>query len=110
MKRSPMPPRKKGIKKRNQKRLAKRRAEEFGKQSEHCRTLPCCACGLWPPSHPHHVRSRAAGGKDGSAVGLCIFCHAEVHQLGRQRFERKHGIDLAEVARSLAEELAGGDL
>lgn len=47
------------------------------------RKLPCLGC-LKTPSHPHHVRSRGAGGDD-VAINLMPLCeqhHRLVHQLG----------------------------
>lgn len=55
----------------------------------------------------HHVRSAATSGVgvkpgDDHAVPLCARHHREVHQLGIESFEAKHGVDLAAWAAKLA--------
>ena len=89
----------------NRKRLAARRAEQFGPQAEWCRTLPCCVCGRKPPSDPHHIVSRGAGGSDRDCVPLCRDCHTEIHTIGRDSFEAKHNVNLRAVAEALHERL-----
>lgn len=77
-------------------------AECFGAQSELCRGLPCCVCQASPPSDPHHVVSRGAGGKDaGNAVPLCRFHHGELHTIGLLTFQEKHSVNLRLVASHL---------
>lgn len=49
--------------------------------------------------HPHHVRTRAAGGKDeNNLLCLCWRCHAEIHQLGLPRWETKRCVDAKKTA------------
>ena len=101
--------RRKPLRKVNRARQKKRKAANFGAQAALCRTLPCCACGLEPtdetPTHPHHVRSRAAGGGDASCVPLCHAEHVEGHQIGWKTFEKRKGVDLQAVADELAQRL-----
>lgn len=89
----------------NRKRRAKRHAVAFGPQAELCRSLPCFACGAPPPSDPHHLRSRGAGGDDSECVNLCRECHTEFHTVGRAAFEARHGVDIAAHRDALREEL-----
>lgn len=91
------------MKKRNPVRLAKRRAEEFGADAALIRALPCCVCSAPGPNHPHHVRSRGAGGKSDSIVALCAEHHEEIHRIGRKSFAEKYEVDLVEEAARLAE-------
>jgi hypothetical protein len=54
--------------------------------------LPCRVNGL---RHPHHVKTRGAGGKDAqNLVPLCVVHHQELHDTGRTSFETKYGLDL----------------
>lgn len=59
------------------------------------------------PNHAHHVRSAATAGTglkppDFDTVPLCVLHHDEIHQIGAESFERKHGVDLLAEARMLA--------
>jgi hypothetical protein len=105
LKRGKPPQRKTRVKARN----AKRKGHRFPKRRqpaclEWVREMPCCNCG-WPgPSHPHHVKTRGAGGPDvGNLVPLCPFCHSELHTMGRRSFALMYEIDLAAIARNLGE-------
>jgi hypothetical protein len=116
MKRSPLPRntplrRHANVKPRNPVRLAKRRKEQFGRQAALCRTLPCCACGAPPPSDPHHVRSRGAGGLDKDTAPLCMgpggchaYCNAPWHS--QRDLEEWYKVDLRVVADDLARRVA----
>jgi hypothetical protein len=56
---------------------------------------------------PHHLTSRGAGGSDYTAIPLCREHHAELHTIGRNRFESRHSVDLWAIsARVLAEYIA----
>jgi hypothetical protein len=62
------------------------------------RGLPCRivspACG--GPTHPHHVKTRGAGGVDRqNLVPLCAWHHDLLHQIGRKTFAKRFGVDLA---------------
>lgn len=110
------------LRRRNPERLARRRAEQFGPQAELCRTLACVVC--WRPhdspvrsiawfdrrrpnrSDPHHIVSRGAGGTDRDCVPLCRHHHDEIHRIGRDTFQERHGVDLRAVADALSEELS----
>ena len=98
MRRSPLR-RKKPLARRNDERLAARRALAFGEQAELCRQMPCCACGAPPPSDPAHVPSRGAGGRDEDTVPLCRDCHGEQHMRGEWTFQRVELVSFADVKR-----------
>lgn len=77
----------------------------------------CCACGGIGPLHedglrylhPHHVKTRGAGGKDlSNLLGLCWKCHSEVHSLGLFRWQTKHKIDAQGTAEMLFDLYADG--
>jgi len=64
----------------------------------------CCVCGAPPPSHPHHVISRKAGGSDRQTAPLCFDHHVGgrgIHKLGPKLFKERYGVDLAEEAAKL---------
>lgn len=87
------------IRPKNPKRAAKLRKKQFGgAYRDLIVSLGCCVCGR-SPSEPAHVKSRGAGGTAKDMVPLCSEHHREQHQIGIRSFERKHGIDLAELAR-----------
>ena len=54
------------------------------KALERARALPCVACGARPPSDPHHVTSRGAGGHDEDAnlMPLCRKHHGMIETKG----------------------------
>lgn len=118
----------------NRARLAKRRAEAFGRQADLSRYMPCCACRPHSyakrehilsrmsqgaelqrcgPDHaysePHHEPPRSRGGKDADTVPLCPACHRERHDVGLAEFQRRHGIDLRGLASRLAAEMEKQD-
>jgi hypothetical protein len=94
--------RKKPMLSRNNARLKKRRAAQFGKQAEACRALPCCICDRRAPSDPHHVRSRGAGGGDEWCLPFCRTHHIQIHAYGRKSFEARNDVDLITMATELA--------
>jgi cytochrome c553 len=81
------------------------------------RTLPCCACGHPAPSEAAHtgrdggMRQKAS---DDSCIPLCADCHTlapdSYHRLGRARFARRHGLDLAGLAGELKQLHAGAKI
>ncbi len=109
------------IRKVNRKRLAKRRAKQFGVQAELCRQSPCVAClsanrATEPaevlytlavtagsgsgsrPSSPHHVHTTGAGGGDEETVPLCNEHHLfGVHGLKGHEFWERLGLDVDKV-------------
>jgi len=89
----------------NHERRAKVRAVTFGPQAELCRSLPCCVCGAPPPSDPHHVLPRGAGGVDSDCVAICRMHHSEWHAIGPVAFDAKYGTDLRAEASRLADRL-----
>ena len=78
--------------------------KQFGEHAEKIRGMRCCVCGKPPPSHPHHVVSRGAGGEARHQVPLCYLCHNELHTKGRQWMESTYGVDLLEIAENLYED------
>lgn len=60
------------------------------------RELPCMACGKYPPSEAHHIRTRGAGGGDDyfNILPLCNSCHTgsrfSWHQGGSVSFLIRH--------------------
>ncbi len=66
------------------------------------RKMPCCVTQALPPSVPHHVKSRGAGGKWTDLVPLCHEAHLNVHAIGRWTFQEKYGVDLEVIADQLA--------
>lgn len=123
------------LKRRNEARAEKRRAERFGEQADACRRMPCAVCltrnagpkpervGDWLRGYlradllegvayfqtdPHHEPTRAAGGKDKDTVPLCREHHDERHRIGRKAFEEKHGVDLRAIAKAIHEEMRDG--
>lgn len=110
----------KGLPRRNEERLRKRRAAEFGEHSDWICTLPCCACrpelyrradliGSFAiagrrVSDPHHVRTRGSGaGEASDCAPLCRHHHTEIDSpgWGTATFGATYGIDLHGIARML---------
>ena len=69
----------------------------------------CCVPGCKRmPIECAHVRVGTDGGtalkpSDRWVISLCAHHHAEQHQLGEQRFERRYALDLIELAKSFAQ-------
>ena len=90
-----------------------RKAREFVRtyhSKERCAfisSLPCCACGGSGSENAHGPDSDAGMGRKGgykSILPLCgpgySGCHATLHRIGVESFERASGLDLrAEAAR-----------
>lgn len=93
----------------NRQRKAKRNAACFGPQARLCRTLPCVACGRRPPSDPHHVLSRGAGGKDADTCSLCRRCHDILGSIGQETFEKRLGVSLEVCASYTGDQLRQHD-
>ena len=51
----------------------------------------CEVCGQWS-EHPHHIRTRGAGGDDDplNLLALCTTHHTEVGKIGQGRFCEKY--------------------
>ncbi len=51
----------------------------------------CEICGLWS-RHPHHIRTRGAGGDDEwvNLMALCTSHHTEIHQIGSETFGERY--------------------
>ena len=63
----------------------------------------CCVPGCAGPAEAHHVRTAANSGtglkpRDRESVPACWSHHRELHDVGRLTFERRHRINLAEIA------------
>lgn len=89
----------------NRERKARRYERDFGDYAATIRNLPCCVCGRVPRpptySHPHHVRSRGAGGDKRDLVPVCHREHLLIHLMGRESFEARYEISLASIAADL---------
>lgn len=84
--------------KRNPKRLAKLRAQQFAEQADICRALVCIFCG-GEPCVPHHTTCRGMGGvkgKDEHTVPACATCHQRIHDNGESALPVGHR-DLANL-------------
>jgi hypothetical protein len=84
----------------NPERRQARHAAAYGEHAVFVRTLPCAVC-LRRPVDAAHVRSRGAGGTAADLVPLCREHHAEQHTVGIATFQRRHGLDLPALARTL---------
>jgi len=76
------------------------------------RAMPCCVCvhlniqQLYV-TDPNHTKTKGSGGGDDTAAPMCRLHHDEWHDIGKERFAQKYGIDPREVAKRLwAEKLA----
>ncbi len=73
---------------------------------KHVRAYPCIVCGCIH-TQAHHVKTVGSGGSDTFAVPLCVFCHREIHVIGRDTFQKKYNINIYQelfmVARSWIE-------
>lgn len=99
--------------KRNEARMEKRHAEDFGACSRMARFLKCAVPSCerrWPhwKLQAAHVVSRGAGGHDfANVVGLCPDHHAEQHNSGIATFQKRHNVDLLVVASYVADAVKG---
>lgn len=54
------------------------------------------------PVEADHVKTRGSGGTDlGNLINLCTLHHTQRHTMGRHSFEKKYGVDLAQIAADL---------
>ena len=90
----------------NHKRRLRLYELQFGEAAQRVRDLPCCVCFAPPPSDPHHVKTRGAGGTSADLVPLCRGHHDMVGCWGVKTFIRESGVDLYAVAAKIAAELA----
>lgn len=63
----------------------------------------CCGCGSTAAIECAHVRVGTDGGtgikpSDRWTISLCRDCHSEQHQIGEPEFERRHKINMRELA------------
>jgi hypothetical protein len=77
----------------------------------HCnfvRSHNCCVPGCsGRPIEVAHVRNGSGAGisqkpSDWHTLSLCRDHHSEQHRIGEQSFEKRHGIDMTELAREFA--------
>jgi hypothetical protein len=107
----------------NAERKAKLMAQQFGRQAELCRHLPCCACRpeLYGPtlealkyftnrrqSDPHHSPTVGAGGLDGDTSPACWSCHRRLDSWGmsERALEEERGMSFRATAAWLRSYLA----
>ena len=78
----------------------------------HCtyvRSHECCVPGCTArPIEVAHVRRGSGAGvgqkpDDWNTISLCRDHHADQHRIGEQSFERRHGIDMRELADKFCE-------
>lgn len=81
--------------------VPKKKRFECSENLEIIRRMPCCVCGANPPSDPHHIVSKGAGGSDdlSNLVSLCRRDHSRCHALGSYRFLRQHRDVIQDVRR-----------
>ena len=96
------------LKARNERRRASEFARAYGSEARvmAIKALACYACVKGWPSENAHLGNGGMGRKADwtEIVNLCADCHRELHALGSvERFDAKHGTDLRERARFLAE-------
>lgn len=87
--------------KRNPARLARTRAVQYGPAGygDWLRSLACVVTGCRDERiECAHVRSRGAGGDWTSTVPMCRTHHSSLHALGTLTFQRRHGLDLSDLA------------
>lgn len=86
-----------------------RAPEEGGDEAylQFIRELPCCACGAFPPNHPHHEilngRGKSQKAPDRRSMPMCFDDHHDFHR-GLGRFagwtrEQKRVFQTDEIAR-----------
>lgn len=93
--------RKTAIAKRNPARLARTRAVQYGPAGygDWLRSLACVVTGCTDDRiECAHVKSRGAGGDWTSTVPMCRTHHSSLHALGTLTFQRRHGLDLSDLA------------
>lgn len=92
--------------------LPARKVKQSGKKDEgkrspghrkFVRDHACSACGSTTAVECAHVRTGTDGGmghkpSDRWTISLCRECHSEQHQIGEGPFERRHGINMKELA------------
>lgn len=89
MKRRPLrpgnPPRRRTpLRPANPERRERRRGRDFGAHAERVRGMPCMLTGHPAPSHPHHVRSRGAGGTWWHIIPVSPRMHQRLHTEGER--------------------------
>ena len=54
-------------------------------------------CFCFDDADSHHLKTKGSGGSDLTCVPLCRRHHSEIHQIGREKFEKKYSVDLDET-------------
>jgi hypothetical protein len=71
------------------------------------RTLPCVVCGRTPSEAAHTGTDggQSLKSSDSSCIPLCTNCHTmcatSYHNLGRNEFERVHGVNTGQIVSEL---------
>jgi len=67
------------------------------------RGFPCAVqnSDCWEKIDAHHVLTRGAGNGDDKLVPLCRFHHAQWHDMGRETFDKRYGVNLLKLAAEL---------
>lgn len=98
----------------NRKRKVKRKAEGevYGPYHRWVSEQGCCVFTVgecYGEVKGHHLKTVGAGGKDaGNETPLCSAHHTELHQIGQDAFEWKHGVSLDAEAAYLWKRYKGG--
>jgi hypothetical protein len=102
MKRTPMR-RKTGLKQKtplkSRRKKPRRTAREIDEAYlDFVRMQPCAvpSCEA-KPVHPHHLKSRGAGGSDYTCIPLCWLHHTEVHTISLTSFESRYSIEMVKI-------------
>lgn len=66
-------------------------------------SLPCCICGSTTGTNAHHEQEEGKGtmgGKccDSRCIPLCVFCHADRHDMGRAFWTKQRFLPESHVA------------
>ena len=81
----------------------KKYLEFIKKQFCLCRNRDCIG-----DTSPHHTTTKAASGSDLKTVPLCATHHSEVHNIGRDTFQKKYNIRFDEEIIKLLARYARG--
>lgn len=88
----------------NPARRKKAFARAYGSKErvEFVKSLPCLVCGCSPSENAHVGKEGAGAGRKANAdqiAALCSRCHAELHRMGAESFERQYKTHLETLMR-----------
>ena len=83
---------------RNSERRGRLYKVQFGDRAEWLRRQACATCTAAPRSDPSHTQSRGAGGRKHQQIPQCRRCHRLLHDIGKEAFEARFGVDLDALA------------